>query len=169
MDKELTAAISEVMERHRENLVLERDDIEKSLAEKEKEKPSLESRAAEKDGDPILLRELEELSASISRDRWRREWLTEQIAVLDQISEEIGRAAAEVETKEIEAELEQVRAKRIAIDEQVPELERQIEELKSDIPRLETVIVELTRRLAALRKELGLVSPAGTQGEGEPR
>ena len=96
MDRDLMIAISEVMTRHRESLLRERDDIEKELAEMERKKPSLESQAAENDQDPLLLRQLEEISTAISRDRWRREWLNDQIAVLDQIGEEIGRAAADV-------------------------------------------------------------------------
>lgn len=165
MDKELMASISEVMERHRESLLRERDEIAASLAEREKQKPILESRAAEGDGDPVLLRELEALSTSISRDRWRREWLTEQIAVLDQISEEINRAAAEAEVKEVEEELQRVRARRLEIEEETPELERRIEELRNEIPRLETAVVSLTARLASLRKETAPVSP----GEGDAR
>lgn len=165
MDKEVMVAISDVMRRHREDLVRDRDEIALALADKEKQKPVLESRAAEKNGEPILLRQLEELSTSISRDRWRREWLTEQIAVLDQIREEIMRTAAEVEMKELELELDRIRARRSDIDDAIPELERRIEELRSEIPRLEAGVVALTSRLAALRKEH---SPLPT-GESELR
>jgi chromosome segregation ATPase len=166
MDQDLMLAISDVMMRHREALVRERDDIEKELAEMERRKPALESQAAENDQDPLLLRQLEEVSTAISRDRWRREWLNEQIAVLDQIGEEIGRAAAEVEIAQLERELERIRTERARIDDQIPDLERRMEDLQSEIPRLETAVVSLTSRLAALRKEQ---TPVPGSGEGEIR
>jgi chromosome segregation ATPase len=123
----------------------------------------LASLTAGEDPEPKDLRQLDEITTVISRDRWRREWILKHLDGLNHLEAEVLRAAQEKEIEALSKALQDVREARQRIEgEQIPMLEEKLENCRREIARLEARAVEISDRLSSLRRG-GAVETEGQQ------
>jgi chromosome segregation ATPase len=153
MNRTAVDTIKEIVDRQRQVLLREREEIDGNLAQNEARKPTLESLTAGERPDPKDLRELDEVATLISRDRWRREWIVKHIDGLNRLEEEVLRAAQEKEMEVLSRALQEVREARQKIEgEEIPSLDAKLENCRREISRLEARAVEISDRLSGLRR-----------------